>query len=324
MILEGDRMTRTIGARAEWLDLHKLRVFAAVAEHEHVSRAATELRMSQPALSAHVHDLERHFGAPLIERAGRNIRLTEAGRVARDYARRILALTVELDEAMDDLQELRAGQLRLGASVTVGAYLLPADLGVFRRHYPDVTVTVEIVNTETIVDRLRHGELHLGLISDGLEDPEVEVEPYRDDELVTIVPPDHRWAGAEIEAAALAAEPLILREHGSATRAIIEQALAGAGVQPAIGLELGSTEAVKGAVAAGLGFSFVSACAVVHELADGRLARTTVRGLALQRQFQIARRRGRRLTAAETAFMAMLRDTAVRVGAEARPPQGSG
>jgi DNA-binding transcriptional LysR family regulator len=96
-------------ARAEWLDLHKLRVFAAVAEYEHYSRAATALGISQPALTVHVRDLERHFGVALFERVGRNVRLTEAGRLVQGYARRILALAVELDEAVDDLRGLRAG-----------------------------------------------------------------------------------------------------------------------------------------------------------------------------------------------------------------------
>lgn len=294
-------------ARAEWLDLHKLRVFAAVAEHEHYTRAADELGISQPALSVHVRDLERYFGMALFERAGRNVRLTDAGRLVQGYARRILALAVELDEAVADLHGLRRGELRLGASTTVGEYLLPAVLGAFRRRYPGVAVGVEIANTGRIVDRLRHGELHLGLIGEPLDDPDLDLEPYLDDELILIVPPAHRWAGARIPAADLDAEPLLVREPGSATRDVTEAALATAGVRPPVALELGGTEAVKGAVAAGLGVAFVSACTVEQELATGRLARATVRGLTIRRQFQLARRRGRRLTAAEAAFLPLLR-----------------
>src|SRR3712207_1056163 len=110
--------------RTTWLDFHKLRLFAAVAEHEHYSRAAEALSISQPALTVHVRDLERHFGVALFERSGRNVRLTEAGRLVQGFARQILALAVELDEAVDDLRGLRAGQLRIGASTTVGEYLL--------------------------------------------------------------------------------------------------------------------------------------------------------------------------------------------------------
>lgn len=182
-------------ARAEWLDLHKLRVFAVVAEHEHYTRAAEALGISQPALSVHVRDLERQLGLALFERAGRNIRLTEAGRLVHGYARRILALAVELDEAADDLRGLRAGSLRLGASTTVGEYLLPEVLAAFRRRHPGVAVTVEIGNTRRIADRLRHGELHLGLLGEPLGDPGLDCAPFRDDELVLIVPPGHTWRG---------------------------------------------------------------------------------------------------------------------------------
>lgn len=292
--------------RGEWLDLHKLRVFAAVAEPEHYSRAAETLGISQPALSAHVHDLERYLGVALFERAGRGVRLTDAGRLVRGYARQILALAGELTEAVDDLGALRRGQLRLGASTTVGDYLLPAALAAFRQAYPAVQVAVEIANTGRVVDRLRHGEIHLGLIGEPVADPDLVVEPYRDDELVLIVPPGHRWSGGTVPQAELAGEPLIAREPGSATREVVEAALAAAGVRLPIGFELGGTEAVKGAVAAGLGVAFVSACAVQQELASGRLARAEVAGLQIRRQFQVARRRGRPLTAAEAAFLELL------------------
>ncbi len=300
-------MTGDKTGRAGWLDLNKLRVFAAVAEHEHFSRAAAALTISQPALSAQVRDLERYYGTPLFERAGRGVRLTDAGRLVQSYARRVLALTGELDDTMADLRGLRSGRLRVGASTTIGDYLLPAVLGAFRRHYPGVGIVVEIANTRQIADRVRHGELHLGLIGEPLDDADLDVEPYRDDDLVLVVPPGHALAGATVAARVLSAEVLIARERGSATRDVTAQALARAGVRMEIGLELGSTEAVKGAVAAGLGIAFVSACAVDHDVSAGRLAHARVDGLDMRRQFQIARQRGRRLTQAERAFMSLLR-----------------
>lgn len=294
-------------ARAAWLDLHKLRLFATVAEHEHYSRAAAALGISQPALTVHVRDLERHFGLPLFERVGRNVRLTAAGRVVQGYARRILVLARELDEEVADLRGVRAGALQLGASTTVGEYLLPGLLGAFRERYPGVTVTVAIANTGQIAERVRRGELHLGLVGEPLADDDLVSEPYRDDEIILIVPPTHRWVGQTIAPQALADTPLIVRERGSATRDVTLAALAARGVRPPIALELGGTEAVKGAVAAGLGVAFVSSCAVTLELGVGWLARARIAGLAIRRQFQVARRRGRRLSAAETAFLALLR-----------------
>jgi len=169
-----------------------------------------------------------------------------------------------------------------------------------------VGIVVEIANTRQIADRIRHGELHLGLIGEPLDDADLDVEPYRDDALVLVVPPGHALAGATVAARVLSAEVLIARQRGSATRDVTAQALARAGVRMEIGMEVGSTEAVKGAVAAGLGIAFVSACAVDHDVSAGRLAHARVSGLDIRRQFQIARQRGRRLTRAERAFMSLL------------------
>lgn len=299
--------------RSEYLDLHKFRVFAAVAEEEHFTRAATELAISQPAVSSHVHDLERALGAALFERAGRGARLTDAGRLVQGFARRLLAMAVELDEAIDDLRGLRAGQLRLGASTTIGDYLLPAVLGAFCGKFPSIGVVVEIGNTGFIADRLRHGELHLGLIGEAFADTELECEPFCDDRLVLVVAPGHRWAGREISPETLAEEPLIAREPRSATRHVTEAQLAAAGVPWTAGLQLGGTEAIKGAVAAGLGIAFLSACAVAQDVLTGRLAAATLAGVTMRRQFQVARRRGQQLNPAEAAFLPVLR-AAVAVG----------
>ena len=293
-------------------DLNKLRTFAVVAEHESYSRAAEELLISQPALSVQVRDLERHYEMALFERAGRGVRLTEAGEVVRGYARRILALAEESGEAVSELQGLHAGLLRLGASTTIGEYLLPAALAAFHHAYPGIRVSVEIANTLRITDRLLHGELHLGLIGEPLQNPGLEVEPYLDDRIILVLPPGHRWAGARITVQDLSLETLIVREQGSATRDVTERALTAAGARMEIEMELGGTEAVKGAVAAGLGVAFVSASTVKQELESGRLSTSTVRGLNIHRQFQLARRRGRRLSAAEEAFIPLLRSESTR------------
>jgi DNA-binding transcriptional LysR family regulator len=289
------------------LDLHKLRIFAAVAELEHYSRAAEILQLSQPAVSAHVHDLERSLGVELFEKCGRGIRLTAEGRLVQTYARRIVATIGELDEAVADRRGLRTGELRLGASSTIGEYLLPEAVGAFRRHYPGVRLAIEIGNTTRVTDRLRRGDLHLALVGEALDDPDLQFESYGTDEIRLIVPPGHPWAGGQVPVAALTSQPLILRERGSATRDVIEQALARAGVQMAVQLELGGTEAIKGAIVAGLGIAFVSACAVAQELASGRLAVVSVVGLEIRRQFQIARRRGGQFSRLESAFVALLR-----------------
>ncbi len=322
---EGLRTTRMA-----WLDLNKLRLFAAVAERESFSRAAEELNISQPSLSVHIRDLERHYGVPLFERRGRGVAVTVAGRLVHSYARRILALAGESEEAVDDLQGVRLGELRLGASTTIGEYLLPDILGDFQRVYPGVRISVAIANTLNVLDLLRHGELHLGLIGESVEDPELELDPFLEDRLVLTVPPAHRLAGAEVPAEEISRERWISREPGSATRDVTEQALGALGVSAEVSLELGGTEAVKRAVAAGLGVAFISACAARHEVETGRLATARVIGLDVRRQFHIARRKGRRLTAAEQAFVVMLHGNPVGVltahplDTEGLPPRPAG
>lgn len=241
---------------------------------------------------------------------GRNIQLTDAGRLVRDYAQRIVAIAGELDEAIGDQRGLRAGTLHLGASTTIGEYMLPEVLGAFRRRYPGTCVTVEIANTGQIAERVRRGALHLGLIGEPLRDVDLVSGAYRDDEIVLIVPPGHVWAGRTIPVRDRAGLPLVMREQGSATREVADAALAAQGIRSAIALELGGPEAVKGAVAAGLGVAFVSACAVALEVMNGRLLRVIMAGLEIRRQFQIVRRRGRRLSAAEMAFLPLLRPAA--------------
>ncbi len=293
-------------ARSGCPDLNKLRVFAVVPEHENFTRAAEELLISQPALSVHVRDLEQYYGVPLFEKSGRGVRLTEVGRLVHWYARKILALAAESEEAVDDLQGLRSGHLRLGASTTVGEYLLSPILGAFRREYPGVRVSLQIANSAHIEDRLRHGEVHMGLIGKPVSDPDLETEPFLEDHILLIVPPEHPWAGAEVSPEELCGEMLVSREPGSATRDVTDRALAELGVAMEVTLELGQTEAVKGAVAAGLGVAFVSSCAVRQEVVLDRVAVARVHGLNIARQFYLVRREDRRLTAAERAFIPVL------------------
>jgi DNA-binding transcriptional LysR family regulator len=296
--------------RAQELDLRKLRVFNAVAEYEHFSRAAAALHISQPAVSVQIRELERHLGFALFERVGRGVRLTENGQLVRAFARRLLALSDELEEAIEETRALEGSQLCIGASTTPGAYLLPRVLSIYREQHPGVRITVEIANTAATAERLREGSLRLGLLGTAVQDPKLQNEPWVRDQLQLILTPGHPWAGACISGDKLAREPLIRREKGSATDEVATGALAAAGVSIRRGLVLGGNEAVKQAVANGLGIAFVSGQAIVGEMSDGRLAQCTVHGLSIFRTFQISRRRGARLNAAERAFLAVARTAA--------------
>lgn len=291
-------------------NLHQLRIFCTVVESGGFSRAAERLYISQPAVSAQVHDLEQFYGMRLIERSGRPLRLSEAGQVVFDYGRRLLALAEEMRTTLNDLEGLATGRLLVGASTTLGEYILPPILGEFKRRYPSIDIELEIANTSRIVELIVEHSLDIGLIGDEEAiPPQLRAEPYQRDDIVVIVPTGHRFLTlASIEAGQLEEEQFILREPGSATRKYAEKALAELGLKIRVAMELGSNEAVKRAVAAGLGIGMLSRYAVDVDIAAGRLAVANVRGLDCHRNLCIVYRRGQRLTRSQEAFLGLLRE----------------
>ncbi len=291
------------------LSFNQLRLFLAVAENGGVTRAAEAIAVSQPAVSKAVQDLERDVGVPLLERVGRGVRLTEAGEILADYARRIFVLAEEGRRAMEEVRGVERGSLAVGASTTIGIYLLPRALGAFHRRHPGIALSLDIGNTEQVLARLAAGELDLALVEGPVDDAAFEVVPYRPDDLVLIAAPDHPFARAgTVDPADLAAAPFLMREPGSGTRAVVEAALAARGIRPSVAMALGHTEAIKQAVAAGLGVSILSRLTVEREVAQGLLAVVPIRGAAISRTLLIARRRGSRPSAAAAAFLAGLRE----------------
>lgn len=295
--------------------LDRLRVFEVVARTLSYSRAAEELVLSQPAVSKQVHALERELGVELLGQTGRRVYLTDAGRIAYDYARRVTALTAELARALDDLAHLDRGYLRIGASSTPGAYLLPAALAAYRAWYPAVDLDVRIANSREVEEAVLRGELDVGLVGARFV-AGLQVRSWVQDRLVLIVPPHHRFAsdapGAPaqpvqpVAAAALAHELFVLREAGSGTRRTLEEALAAAGVTLGQTLELAGCEAVKQAVVAGLGVAAVSRFSVTCELAAGHVRAIPIAGLGLERALHVVTPKGVRASAAVLAFLTLL------------------
>lgn len=289
------------------LNLHHLRIFASVAEQGGFSRAAAVLRLSQPAVSKSVRELEREVGAPLFERGGRTPRLTEPGALLFARARELFAVERSAEEELRVLRGLQGGVLRIGASTTVITYLLPAYLARFRAAYPDVVLRVASANTRNIARALLERRLDVALVEGPVTDERIEVVPWRDDELVVICHPDHPLAARRrIQLSDLVSEPFIVRERGSGTREVAEQALAFHGVHLTVAMQLASTEAIKQAVAAGLGLAIVSRSAIDDQLALGRVAVLPLRGVSLQRALTELRLIGRPPTAAASAFRTML------------------
>ncbi len=294
---------------------HHLRLFQATASLGRVARAAEALHVSQPAISRQIAQLERALGVPLFDRVGRRLRLTPAGEIVQSYADRIFGLTEDLHHALGDLKGLQRGRLMLGASTTVGEYLLPRAMGRFRQAHPGVELVLEIANTEQILERvLRHG-FDLGFVGTKVQHELIEVEPYLPDEVVVIAPPDHPLGKrSTVSAAALKGEPFIVREPGSATRATGEAAANRLGLDLAVAMALGSNDAVKEAVAAGLGLGVISRHAIQSELRAGELTIVRVRNWAGRRQLSIIYSRGRQLHGLARAFLESVRPTRPSAG----------
>lgn len=292
------------------LNLHRLRVFHAVARRESYSRAAEDLRISQPAVSKHVLDLEEELGAKLFHRLGRRILLTEAGRLMADYAQRIFHLADEARRALEELQGLERGRLHLGASSTPGNYLLPKALAAFQAKYPRLDVSLNIMASHDVVDRVIRQEMDLGFVGATFS-ADLHVQPYMEDELILILRPGHPLASIRtISREALEKETFVLRDVASGTRTVAEAELKARGIAIRRLLELRSVEAVKQAVAEGLGISFISRHAVALEVRHKVLAVAADPRFRFRRPLVMISRKDARLSPAALAFAASVRKPA--------------
>lgn len=289
------------------LNLHHLRIFASVAEHGGFSRAAAALRISQPAVSKSVAELEQQLGAMLFDRTGRTTTLTDAGTILFTRARELFAVEQSAEEELRTLKGLEGGMLRIAASTTVVNYMLPAYLARFRDAHPRVTLRVASANTRDVARAMLGRRVDVALVEGPVEHDRLETLPWRKDELVVIAPPFHALAGRRrLSLADLGDASFIVRERGSGTRRVAEEALAARGVSVNVGLELASTEAIKQAVAAGLGLAIVSRAAIADQVALGRIVVLPVRGVSFARTLSEIRFVGRAPSAATVAFRMFL------------------
>lgn len=291
------------------ITLHQLRTLRAVADHLSFSAAASDLHLSQPSVSYQVKELEEALGVDLLDRQGKRVRLTEAGVILYDYARRILNLVDEAAVAIEQLRGLERGSLRVGASTTVGIYVVPLALGAFKKRNPGLHVALEIGSRERLQAGVLNGELDVAVLSPPVKDPELECLPFMDDELVLVVPAGHRLAAQKpVTLADFAGEPFLMREPASDTRQKVEEAARRAGVHLQVAMELGSNGAIKHAVEGGLGVAVLSRHAVTLERSSGDLVVVDVDGFPICRPWCVAHLRRRRLPAQVGAFVAFLRE----------------
>jgi DNA-binding transcriptional LysR family regulator len=293
------------------MDTRQLQAFCAVVEKKSFSQAAEQLGVTQPAVSLQVRALEQRLGQSLLDRSGRRVEPTEAGRRLYRSAQRMLALEEQLlDEVSADDGRL-TGTLAIGASTGPGAHLVPLLLCDFQREHPDLHVALSIWDTQTVIDRVADRQLELGVVGALRRHRSLEFEPLVRDEIVLAVPPGHDAAGGTISLDELKEETLIVMQEGAGVRQVVEEELRRAGlrlrgVEPK--LELGLQESVKSAVAAGYGVAFISRTAIEGELAAGRLAAAQVEGVEPARQIYIVRARGRSATRAAEAFLSFAKE----------------
>ena len=257
------------------MTLEQLRVFVAVAERQHVTRAAEALNLAQSAVSAHVAALEARHGAKLFHRVGRGIELTEAGRLFLKEAQTVLARAEVAELVLSELGGLKRGTLAVAASQTIASYWLARHLVAFRRAYPGVDVKLSIGNTSQVAGLVRDGTSELGFVEGHIEDASLQSAPIARDQMIVIVGHEHPWSAREhVTFDDLHDTDWVLREPGSGTRSEFEGALRAKKFDPtklSIALELPSNEAVRSAVEAGLGATALSATVVAAGIEAGLL-----------------------------------------------------
>ena len=288
------------------MDTRQLQAFCAVVEKKSFSQAAEQLGVTQPAVSLQVRALEERLGQTLLDRSGRRVEPTEAGRRLYRSAQRMLALEEQLMEEVAADDGRLAGTLSIGASTGPGAHLVPLLLCEFQREHPDLHVALSIWDTQMVIDRVADRQLEVGVVGALRRHRSLEFEPLVRDQIVLAVPPGHPAADGTISVEDLKQETLIVMQEGAGVRQVVEEELRRAGlrlrgVEPK--LELGLQESIKSAVAGGYGVSFISKTAIEGELAAGRLAAAQVAGIEPARQIYLVRARGRSMTRAAEAFV---------------------
>ena len=268
-----------------------MRVFITVAEKKNFSKAAKSLSLTQPAVSFQIQTLEQYYQTMLFDRVNRHVKLTAAGELLLDYAIHMNNLQAELERNIQQLTGHVKGELLIGASTTIGEYLLPYVVGSFKKIYPDVNVTIQIMNTNEVAAGVNNKHFDLGIVEGPSEFASLTEEKLLEDELVLVLPANHEFANkGEITLEELATLPYITREAGSGARLLFEQALIDADFDIEnfnMVMELGSTTAIKSAIVGGLGVSTLSIWAIQDLIKLGKVVPLSIKGLKLSRNFNI-------------------------------------
>lgn len=288
------------------MEIRSLQVFLSVAKHLNFTRAGEEVNLSQPSVSVRIRQLETELGVKLFEQLGKRVGLTEAGSLLIPHARRVIAAIEDAKHAIDELQGLERGSLRIGASTTPGMYLIPKTIAQFKTRYPRIEIQLGINDTRQIEDGVVRNQFDFGFVGGHLAGDEVEVDPWLTDQLVLIVAPTHALARKKsVRPEALRDEKFILREQGSATRATIVKHLEQSNLPVESVMEMENPESIKKAVQNGLGIAFISVFAVEAELKAESLVAVQLRGIDIRRELKIVYRKDKHLGRAAKTFISM-------------------
>ncbi len=293
--------------------LRQLQVFEKVASHLNYSRAAEELYLSQPAVSMQIRQLEEHVGLPLFEQLGKKIFLTEAGRELLNYSRTISQQLAEMEAMFDEMKGLEKGRLTLSVVNTANSFA-PQLLAKFCQRHTHINVSLQVANRDTILKHLAENSTDLAIMGRPPTEIDVSAEQFMDNPLVVIAAPDHPLAKLQrIKLARLADETFLSREKGSGTRSAMERVFAEHRIQPRIGMEVETNEAIKQAVQAGMGLGILSLHSIELELKTKRLAVLKVEHFPLMRHWYVVHRRNKRLSGAAQAFKEFLLTEAKKI-----------
>jgi DNA-binding transcriptional LysR family regulator len=292
------------------MDLHQIEIFCALIRYKSFSRAAAALYLTQPTVSGHIKNLEQELGIKLLDRLGKRVVPTEAGNVLFRSGQKLLALRDHARQEIEALSGTVSGVLNIGGSTIPGAYIMPPIIGAFREKYPSASIQLIIDDTAKIAEAVLNGDLGIGVVGARVIDPHLEAHPFLKDELVVAAPPRHAWAKKKSLAVdALREAPFILREKGSGTRRIMEERLEKAGLSVAdlnVVAVMGSSDAVRQAVKAGLGVSILSIRALQDDIEAHRIAALRLKGVAMERSFSIILLKGKSRSPLCQAFLDFL------------------
>jgi len=263
-----------------------MKVFVTVIEQKNFTRAAEILNISQPNVSLHIRNLENEFGTKLIHRSPKQVQITEAGQILYRHAKQILLHFDEARHEINDLRHVVTGKLRVGASFTIGEYILPKVLAEYAGQYPVVDVQIIISNTEEVIEGVRTNQLDIGLIEGETKDQDIHIQSFMEDEMIVVVPPNHPLSQLRlIEKDMLQNQIWITREEGSGTRTFMDKFISESDLTIKRSFVFSSNQGIKEAVKAGLGIALLSRWAVDREIEFNEIRGLTLTNKKITRPF---------------------------------------